>query len=86
MLECRFHYVLQVLAATRRHQTDAIDVRPEVMTAFNGQLQQDMQPTAWVAGCTSRSKTADGRITNNWPGSVEITSTARPASIPTSMR
>ena len=56
---------------TRRHQADAIDVRPEVMAAFNGQLQHDMQGTAWVAGCTNWYKTADGRITNNWSGSVE---------------
>ncbi|MBV8400244.1 MAG: hypothetical protein JOZ17_16110 [Acetobacteraceae bacterium] len=30
-----------------------------------------MLGTAWVAGCTSWYKTADGRITNNWSGSVE---------------
>jgi hypothetical protein len=71
MLECQFHYVLQALAVARRRQADAIDVRPEVMAAFNRQLQQDMQGTAWVAGCTSWYKTADGRITNNWSGSVE---------------
>jgi cation diffusion facilitator CzcD-associated flavoprotein CzcO len=71
MLECQFHYVLQALAAARRHQADAIDVRPEVMAAFNRQLQHDIQGTAWVAGCTSWYKTADGRITNNWSGSVE---------------
>lgn len=71
MLECQFHYVLQALAAARRHQADAIDVRPEVMAEFNRQLQQDMQGTAWVAGCTSWYKTVDGRITNNWSGSVE---------------
>lgn len=71
MLECQFSYVLQALAATRQHQADALDVRPDVMAQFNRQLQDDMQGTAWAGNCNSWYKTADGRITNNWSGNVE---------------
>ena len=71
MLECQFDYVLQAIAATQRNQADAVDVRAEVMTEFNRQLQQDLRGTAWAGGCTSWYKTANGRITNNWSGTVE---------------
>ncbi|MBV8616708.1 MAG: NAD(P)/FAD-dependent oxidoreductase [Acetobacteraceae bacterium] len=71
MLECQFGYVLQALRAAEAQGAEALDVRPEVMARQNRQLQEDFRGTAWAGNCTSWYKTADGRITNNWSGSVE---------------
>jgi cation diffusion facilitator CzcD-associated flavoprotein CzcO len=68
MIECQVGYVLQCLQAMRRRGARAIDVRPEVMAAYNRGLQDDLRRTAWAAGCSSWYKNAAGKITNNWSG------------------
>jgi hypothetical protein len=38
------------------------------MEAFNAKLQQELQGTAWAAGCGSWYRNEAGRIINNWAG------------------
>jgi len=71
MMECQFEYILQALRVMRRRQASALEVRVEAMERFNRQVQERLQGSAWAAGCTSWYKSPDGRITNNWCGSVE---------------
>jgi len=47
-----------------------LDLRPEVMDAFNTQLQTELRQTSWAATGDSWYKDAEGRITNNWPYST----------------
>jgi hypothetical protein len=47
-----------------------IDVRPEVMRAFNSELQAVLERTVWASTDRSWYKRADGRITNNWSGTT----------------
>ncbi len=70
MLECQFDYVLQALAAARQ-QRAALDLRPEVLERFNADLQEELRGSSFAGSCNSWYKTPDGRITNNWSGSVE---------------
>ncbi len=70
MLECQYDYVLQAMRASRE-AGHALDVRPEVMTGFNRDLQDALRDSSFAGKCTSWYKTKDGRITNNWSGSVE---------------
>ena len=71
MLECQFSYVLQALHVLEEKRTTALEVRADAMERFNCDLQERLHGSAWLAGCTNWYKTADGRITNNWCGSVE---------------
>ena len=71
MLECQYGYVLQALQAMDERDARALDVRPEVMARFNRQLQDDLRESSWAGNCVSWYKTADGRVTNNWSGTVE---------------
>lgn len=66
MLESQFTYVLGCLRALTR--VSSIDVRPDVQSAFNRDIQRQFTDTVWNSGCQSWYKTASGRITNNWPG------------------
>jgi cation diffusion facilitator CzcD-associated flavoprotein CzcO len=70
MLECQFGYVLQGLALIEEKQA-AIDVRPEVQRRFNDELQAELADSSFAGSCNSWYKTATGKITNNWSGSVE---------------
>jgi len=66
MVERQVEYVVRLLRSMRARAIAAIDLRPDVMDAFNARLQADLAGTAWAADCASWYKTADGRITNNW--------------------
>lgn len=66
MIECQGRYIVQALQALR--DKASLEVRPEVHERFNAQTQDRLKHTVWNAGCSSWYHTADGRITNNWPG------------------
>jgi cation diffusion facilitator CzcD-associated flavoprotein CzcO len=67
MIECQTRYILDCLREMDARDLRWIDLRPEVMEAFNARLQRDLVGTAWAATGKSWYKTADGTITNNWP-------------------
>jgi cation diffusion facilitator CzcD-associated flavoprotein CzcO len=71
MMECQFAYIAQALRTMRERQADGLEIRPEIHERFNRELQQILSGSSWAASCASWYKTADGRITNNWSGSVE---------------
>jgi cation diffusion facilitator CzcD-associated flavoprotein CzcO len=70
MIECQSHYILECL-----HQMDAlglatVELRQEVMDAYNRKLQHQLGRSVWAATSRSWYKTADGKITNNWSGTT----------------
>src|SRR5690606_36429607 len=70
MLECQVNHIMNTLphlSGGRR-----LEVRPEVMDAWRRRLEQAMARMVWQDGCRSWYKTADGRITNNWPGTTPL--------------
>lgn len=70
MLEAQFAYILQAIDHVLATPDTAVDVRHEVMAAFDDNLQQTMAGTGWAGGCTSWYKNSAGRIVNNWGGPV----------------
>ena len=68
MIECQVRYVVQCIQRLAHERARSIAVRPDVMVAYNAELQRDIKQTAWNAGCSSWYKTASGKITNNWSG------------------
>jgi cation diffusion facilitator CzcD-associated flavoprotein CzcO len=69
MLECQIAYVTGAIQWLIADDLKLIDLKPEVMEAFNEQLQRDLAGTSWAAAPESWYKEA-GRITNNWPYST----------------
>ncbi len=68
MIESQITYILDCLRTMERRNLLAVDVRAEIQEAFNAEVQQRMQGTVWVSGCTSWYLDAHGRNTTLWPG------------------
>ncbi|GAA3536700.1 NAD(P)/FAD-dependent oxidoreductase [Nonomuraea rosea] len=78
MIECQVNHIMSCLPHLSR--SGPIEVRPEVMAAWSRQLDAAMARMVWGGGCQSWYKTAEGRVTNNWPGPTTLYRrlTARP--------
>ncbi|MFC4006791.1 flavin-containing monooxygenase [Nonomuraea purpurea] len=78
MIECQVNHVMSCLPYLSAN--GPIEVRPEAMAAWRGQLDAAMERMVWGAGCQSWYKTDQGRVTNNWPGPTTLYRrlTARP--------
>jgi cation diffusion facilitator CzcD-associated flavoprotein CzcO len=67
MIEAQIRFVLACLDRLREPGVEWIDVRPEAAARYDDGLQQALVGTVWEAGCDSWYKTAEGKVTNNWP-------------------
>jgi hypothetical protein len=66
-LEAQARYLRQALAYVRGSGAAALDVRPEVEQASDGDVQARFAGTAWTR-CDSWYRDGSGRIVANWPG------------------
>ncbi len=66
MLECQVGYIMACLGVLRARDLAWLDVQPDVMQAFNAELQSVLGRSVWARTERSWYKRADGRITNNW--------------------
>jgi cation diffusion facilitator CzcD-associated flavoprotein CzcO len=69
ILESQIRYVGQAVQHLRA-AGGAMDVRADVQAAYNSWLQTRLRGTVFAGGCRSWYLTADGRNTQNWPGST----------------
>jgi cyclohexanone monooxygenase len=67
ILEAQAGYVLGALRAMRRHRARAVDVRRDVMDAYNRELGEALAGTVWSDGCRSYFKNANGKIATQLP-------------------
>jgi cation diffusion facilitator CzcD-associated flavoprotein CzcO len=70
MIECQTRYILGCIRALRERGLAWLDLRREVMEAWNDRLQEELARTVWNDTDHSWYKNAAGRITNNWSGST----------------
>jgi cation diffusion facilitator CzcD-associated flavoprotein CzcO len=70
MIECQTTYILDCIRKMAAEGIDAIDVRRDVMDAYNDKVQRELARSVWAATGKSWYKTEAGRITNNWSGST----------------
>jgi cation diffusion facilitator CzcD-associated flavoprotein CzcO len=68
MLESQIDYVVEAVRALRRERAAWMEVRPDVQSRFNDDIQRRLAESVWTAGCTSWYRTESGKVTNNWPG------------------
>ncbi|GAA3976804.1 NAD(P)/FAD-dependent oxidoreductase [Allohahella marinimesophila] len=70
MLEAQFGYIAQAVELVVDGRVDQLDLKADVQSSFDRDLQNKLQKTVWGAGCDSWYKTASGRISTNWYGLV----------------
>jgi cation diffusion facilitator CzcD-associated flavoprotein CzcO len=68
MIESQISYILDAMRKMKMEQVQAIEVRPDVQTSFNQNLQKQMQGTVWMTGCKSWYLNKEGKNTTLWPG------------------
>jgi cation diffusion facilitator CzcD-associated flavoprotein CzcO len=68
MLESQIGYVIEALRDLVRTGARWMDVRDDVQSRFNTEVQQRLEDTVWTANCDSWYRTETGRVVNNWPG------------------
>ena len=70
MLEYQVEYILRLIAEADRAGADWMDVRREVMDAYNEGLQKELESiSVWQVGANDYYRSADGRIVTQWPHS-----------------
>ena len=70
MLESQIGYVVEAVRELLRTGARWMDVRDDVQSAFNEEVQRRLADTVWTAGCSSWYRTESGKVTNNWAGFV----------------
>lgn len=70
MLECQQRYIAQLLKAQADQGWEVADVRLDAQIAYSEEVQQRSEGTSYSGDCQSWYKTAEGRNTNNWVGSM----------------
>ncbi|MES0874909.1 flavin-containing monooxygenase [Sinimarinibacterium thermocellulolyticum] len=70
MLERQQRYIARLIEAREAHGWDYLDLRAEAQAAYAAEMQRRSAGTTYSGNCQSWYKTADGRNTNNWVGSM----------------
>ena len=70
MIECQARYIVDCIRQLTASDLLYVDVRRDVMDAFNAKLQRQLRRTVWAATGKSWYKNEAGTITNNWSGTT----------------
>jgi cation diffusion facilitator CzcD-associated flavoprotein CzcO len=83
MIECQTGYLAQAVTFLRDGGVAQVEVRDEVSGRYDHEVQDRLARSVWASGCASWYQTPSGRVTTNWPGTVqeyrERTATFEPA-------
>ena len=71
MIECQTSYLAQAVELLKRGSVDALEVRDEVSGRYDREVQDRLAHSVWSSGCASWYQTESGRVTTNWPGTVQ---------------
>ncbi|WP_281004808.1 flavin-containing monooxygenase [Nocardia thailandica] len=69
MLERQARYIRQAVEVSARNGGGVLEIRAEVEQRYDDEIQRRLAGSAWT-GCVSWYKSASGRISSNWPGTV----------------
>ncbi len=67
ILEAQAAYVVRALRAMRWRRAGAVDVKREVMEAYNETLAEALRKTVWDTGCQSYFRNENGKIATQLP-------------------
>lgn len=68
MIECQVDYIVASVKKLAESQAQSMEIRSEIIEQYNRDLQNELEQSVWNQGCGSWYSNAQGRITNNWPG------------------
>ena len=68
MIESQTNYILDAIQKMIKQNIKSIDVRKDVQTKFNEEIQKKLEGTIWLSGCKSWYLSADGKNHTVWPG------------------
>ena len=74
MLERQCDYITRQLKRMDEEKLAWMDIRPDIMTTFNDQLQKDISRVdVWQADCGNDFyyRSSSGRFVTNWPYSMD---------------
>ena len=69
MIESQLNYLRDLIRTTTARGIATVEVRKDVQSAYNADIQQGLRNSVWeVGGCSSWYRDQFGRITTMWPG------------------
>ncbi len=68
MIESQTNYIIDAVQKMLGQDIKSIDVRKEVQTKFNEEIQKKLEGTIWLSGCKSWYLSEDGKNHTVWPG------------------
>ncbi|MBD2761063.1 NAD(P)/FAD-dependent oxidoreductase [Kocuria sp. cx-116] len=71
MLEPQHRYISQAVEYLTEDSSRALEVDRDVLERFTAYLQEELEKSAFTSECSSWYKNEDGRVINNWSGTVE---------------
>lgn len=71
MLEAQHRYIAQAVQYIAADEARFLEVDRAVVEKFNAHVQEELQKSAFSSECSSWYKNEDGRVINNWSGTVE---------------
>jgi cation diffusion facilitator CzcD-associated flavoprotein CzcO len=71
MLEAQHRYIAQAVQYIAADEARILEVDRAVVEQFNAHVQEELQKSAFSSECSSWYKNEDGRVINNWSGTVE---------------
>src|SRR5699024_7410805 len=70
MIEAQNEYIVQAVQYLRNGDTDFLEVDPQTLERFITKVQTDLERSAYASDCSSWYKNSEGRVINNWSGTV----------------
>jgi cyclohexanone monooxygenase len=67
MMESQFNYIVDAVEQMGTSSLSTVDVRGDVVSAYNRQLQSKLQHSVWNSGCASWYLDSRGHNTTMWP-------------------
>lgn len=71
MLEIQHDYIARLVARLVEGTSEEIEVASEAVQRVNDEIQSQLELSSFSADCSSWYKNAEGRVINNWSGTVE---------------
>ncbi|MDB4998782.1 MAG: Cyclohexanone monooxygenase [Myxococcaceae bacterium] len=68
MIESQIAYVVDAVLQMKNRAWKDVEVRADVLSAYNQDLHSKFPGTIWNSGCTSWYRTSTGKNTTLWPG------------------
>ncbi|NOJ61653.1 NAD(P)-binding domain-containing protein [Arthrobacter sp. 260] len=71
MLEAQHRYIAQAVEYIAADESRVLEVDRAVLDKYNAHVQNELEKSAFSSDCSSWYKNEDGRVINNWCGTVE---------------